>query len=227
MNRKILVCLLAVGVFSAAQAQDDQTNDPEKLSYAMGYQFGAEIKARDLGTRIETLLRAIRDGFAGNDPAYASEELAAELEVMQKRIYNEQVEKFNELAEENQQRSEEYLAENRQKAGVKELPSGVQYMVLSEGSGPKPTLESEVSVHYRGQRMNGFEFDSSFARGAPGKFKVDAVLRGWQEVLPLMNVGSEWRIWVPPELAFAGRGQRPIGPNEALQFDLKLVDIHN
>ena len=114
---------------------------------------------------------------------------------------------------------------NKSKTGIVALPSGVQYRVIEEGDGARPGPESLVSVHYRGSKLDGREFDSSFARGTPEEFTVNAVLQGWQEVLPLMKAGSTWQIFVPPELAFGARGNPPVGPNEALMFDLKLVEI--
>ena len=105
------------------------------------------------------------------------------------------------------------------------LPSGIQYRVIEEGTGRKAAPTSEVTVHYRGSLTNGFEFDSSFARGVPAKFKVDTVIDGWKEVLPLMKIGDHWQVFLPPEKAYGMRGQGPIGPNEALVFDIKLVDV--
>ena len=105
------------------------------------------------------------------------------------------------------------------------LPSGVQYRIIEEGEGSRPGMESTVKVHYRGSKINGHEFDSSFARGVPEEFPVNTVLKGWQEVLPLMKTGATWQVFVPPELAFGARGNPPVGPNEALMFDLKLVEI--
>ena len=123
--------------------------------------------------------------------------------------------------------SDKFLADNKSKTGIKVLPSGVQYRVIEEGTGTQhPTVNSEVTVHYRGSLMNGLEFDSSFARGEPVHFKVGDVIKGWQDVLPLMRVGDHWQIFVPAALAYGERGQPPrIGPNEALVFELKLVDI--
>ena len=97
--------------------------------------------------------------------------------------------------------------------------------IIEEGEGTRPGMEDTVKVHYRGSKINGHEFDSSFARGVPEEFPVNTVLRGWQEVLPLMKTGATWQIFVPPELAFGARGNPPVGPNEALMFDLKLVEI--
>ena len=139
----------------------------------------------------------------------------------------EQAEAFAKLAEENQAAADDFLEKNKGKNGIVVLPSGVQYRIIEEGEGSRPGLEDTVKVHYRGSKINGHEFDSSFARGVPEEFPVNSVLRGWQEVLPLMKTGATWQIFVPPELAFGARGNPPVGPNEALMFDLKLVEIVN
>jgi FKBP-type peptidyl-prolyl cis-trans isomerase FklB len=144
---------------------------------------------------------------------------------LQQKVRQEQAEAFQKLAEENRAKSEEFLTANRSKNGIVALPSGIQYRIIDEGDGARPTMESTVKVHYRGSKINGLEFDSSFARGVPEEFTVNSVLKGWQEVLPLMKTGSTWQIFVPPELAFGPRGNPPVGPNEALIFDLKLVEI--
>ena len=125
----------------------------------------------------------------------------------------------------NQAAADEFLAANLSKNGIVALPSGVQYRIIEEGDGSRPGMESTVKVHYRGSKINGHEFDSSFARGVPEEFPVNTVLKGWQEVLPLMKTGATWQVFVPPELAFGVRGNPPVGPNEALIFDLKLVEI--
>ena len=106
------------------------------------------------------------------------------------------------------------------------LPSGVQYLVIEEGTGSKrPTLQSDVTVNFRSSLTSGLELDSSFARGEPFKFKVSEVIKGWQEVIPLMKVGDYWRIFVPPELAYGERGDgRRVGPNEVMVFEMKLMD---
>ena len=147
------------------------------------------------------------------------------LTALQEKVRAEQVEQFRKLSEENQAKSEEFLQANKSKTGIVALPSGVQYRIIEEGNGARPGLESKVTVHYRGSKLDGREFDSSFARGTPEEFTVNAVLKGWQEVLPLMKAGSTWQIFVPPELAFGARGNPPVGPNEALMFDLKLIEI--
>jgi len=213
--------LLAAG---AAMAQDVST-DKGKLSYAIGWDFGQDIKRRGDEFDVESVVAAIRDTVAGKDSQVSSEDMVALLQEFQQKVRQEQVEALKKLAAENQAKSEKFLEENRTKTGIVVMPSGVQYRVIEEGTGPRPTMESTVKVHYRGSKMDGHEFDSSFARGVPEEFVVNSVLAGWQEVLPLMKQGSTWQVFVPPELAFGQRGNPPVGPNEALMFDLRLVEV--
>lgn len=215
------VCLLGATAVSAQELSTDQ----DKLSYALGYQIGTDFKFRNVDVNLETLIQALRDAMNESGPQVPEEEMAALLQAMQEEMQAEQIEKFKEIAEENKRKSEEFLAGNRSKTNVVELPSGVQYRIIDEGAGDRPTLESEVIVHYRSSTMNGLEFDSSFARGEPVTFKVNQVLKGWQEVLPLMKPGALWQVFVPPEMAYGLRGQRPVGPNEALVFDINLVEV--
>jgi len=201
------------------------TSEKGKLSYAVGWDIGADIKRRSTEFDVEALITAVRDIVAGNDPKVAPEEMRTLLTTLQEKVRAEQVEQFRKLSEENQAKSEEFLQANKAKTGIVVLPSGIQYRIIEEGDGARPGMESRVSVHYRGSKLDGREFDSSFARGTPEEFTVNAVLKGWQEVLPLMKVGSTWQIFVPPELAFGARGNPPVGPNEALMFDLKLIEL--
>jgi len=174
---------------------------------------------------VESLIAAIRDIVAENEPKVSPDEMKKLLTALQEKVRAEQVEQFRKLSEENLAKSEAFLQANKSKTGIVVLPSGIQYRIIEEGDGPRPGLDSRVSVHYRGSKLDGREFDSSFARGTPEEFNVNSVLKGWQEVLPLMKQGSTWQIFVPPELAFGARGNPPVGPNEALMFDLKLVEI--
>jgi len=207
-------------------AQDvDLKSDKGKLSYSVGWDLGADIKRRDTEFDVETLIAAIRDSVANKDPRVDPKEMRKLLTDLQAKVKKEQLEAFQKLAKENQTKSEAFLEANKSKTGIVVLPSGVQYRIIEEGDGPRPTLDSTVKVHYRGSKTDGTEFDSSFARGVPEEFVVNSVLKGWQEVLPLMKTGATWQVFVPPELAFGQRGNPPIGPNEALVFDLKLVEI--
>lgn len=220
----LLLALVAALLSGPVFGQDIET-EKGKLSYAMGWRLGLDINERPDEYDVEALITAIRDSAGGGEPRVTEQEMVTILNAHQQKVRQEQQEAFMALADENKQKSEEFLDENRTKTGIVELPSGVQYRIIEEGEGARPGLDSTVRVHYRGSKMNGHEFDSSFARGQPEEFTVNTVLRGWQEVLPLMKTGSTWQIFVPPELAFGARGNPPVGPNEALMFDLKLVEI--
>lgn len=220
----LLLALVAAFLTGPVFAQDLES-EKGKLSYAMGWNFGEDFKRRGTEFDVESFIAAIRDSAAGSEPRVNEQEMVGLLRAYEQRMRQEQQEAFIALAEENRLKSEEFLNENRTKTGIVELPSGVQYRIIEEGEGARPGLDSTVKVHYRGSKMDGHEFDSSFARGTPEEFTVNTVLRGWQEVLPLMKTGSTWQIFVPPELAFGARGNPPVGPNEALMFDLKLVEI--
>lgn len=226
----IAACALSLSAWAqspaAPAAAPAVAVDRAKLSYAVGYQFGADLKERGVDVDVNAVIRALQDGFGGKDVAYPREELAQQMELLETKLRGEAEARFNQVASENKAASERFLAENKAKRGIVALPSGIQYRVIEEGNGARPTATSEVTVHYRGSLISGFEFDSSFARGVPAKFQVDQVLRGWQEVLPLMRVGDQWQIFLPPDMAYGERGPRPIGPNQALIFDIKLVEVN-
>ncbi len=222
--RFALTAILALAAGTAVA--QDLSSDKGKLSYAVGWDLGADIGRRGEDFDVEALISAIRDSVAGRDPQVEVPEMRRLLTELQERVRQEQIAALTKLAEENQAKAETFLSQNRGKTGVVALPSGVQYRIIEEGDGGRPALDDRVSVHYRSSRVDGLELDSSFARGVPQEFVVNEVLQGWQEVLPLMKVGSTWQVFVPPELAFGQRGNPPaVGPNEALQFDLKLMAI--
>lgn len=215
---------LALAALVSPVLAQDLESDQAKLGYAIGYEFGSETGQWDVD--IEAVVAAIRDAAAGRDPQVPPQEMQQILTAFNERMREERMEQFERLAEENKARADEFLAQNQDKKGIVTLPSGVQYRVIEEGDGERPSPTDTVTVHYRGSKTDGREFDSSFARGVPAVFQVDSVLEGWQEILPLMREGAYWQVFLPPELAFGMRGDPPlIGPNEALQFDIKLVQI--
>ena len=223
--RFLFALIILIALMAGPVMAQDVTSDKGKLSYAVGWDIGEDIKRRGAEFDVETIISAVRDSAAGKDPQVPAEDMVAMLAELQKKVRQEQAEAFQKLSDENQVQSEEFLAANIAKNGIVALPSGIQYRVIEEGEGARPDMDSAVKVHYRGSKTNGHEFDSSFARGVPEEFTVSSVLKGWQEVLPLMKTGATWQIFVPPELAFGARGNPPVGPNEALVFDLKLVEI--
>lgn len=218
------------GAAAAAQQQKPPAPltaaDKPNLSYAVGYQIGTDFVERKIDIDINAVIRAMQDGYAKRQPTVPMETMRDVLGRMQYQVYTQAKNEFEKMASENKSKSQRFLAENKAKKGVVSLPSGVQYLVIEEGTGAKrPTLQSEVTVNFRSSLISGLELDSSFARGEPFKFKVSDVLKGWQEVIPLMKVGDYWRIFVPSELAYGERGDgRRVGPNEAMVFEIKLMD---
>ena len=201
--------------------------DKPNLSYAIGFQIGSDLVDRKLDVDINAVVRALQDGYAKRKATVPEDTMRDVLGRMQYQMYTQAKGEFDKLANENKAKSQKFLSENRGKKGIVSLPSGLQYQVIEEGSGGRhPAPESQVTVHFRGSLASGLEFDSSFARGQPAQFKVNEVIKAWQEILPLMKVGDYWRVFTPPELAYGERGQPPrIGPNEALVFELKLVKV--
>ncbi len=224
MNFGLRAAVLAALLVGGANAQDT-TSEKGKLSYAIGYEIGNDFVEKKMDIDLNTVIRAIQDGYAKKAPAVAQEQMAEALDKMKERLYNEAKAKYDQLARDNKAASDSFMAANKLKKGIVALPSGIQYRVIEEGTGKRPLKTSEVTVHYRGSLSTGLEFDSSFARGTPAKFKVDQVLKGWQEVMPMMKVGDHWQIFLPADQAYGMRGNGPIGPNQALVFEIKLIDV--
>ena len=218
-----LKALMLAALFSPALAQDLESEEGQ-LGYAIGYEFGTETTQWEVD--IESVVAALRDANAGRDPQLPAEAMQQVLSAFNERVRQQRMEEFQRLAEENKVEAEEFLADNKSKNGIVTLPSGVQYRVIEEGEGARPGVSDTVTVHYRGSKINGREFDSSFRTGQPLVFQVDSVLEGWQEILPLMREGAYWQVFLPPEMAFGVRGDPPqIGPNEALKFEIELVQL--
>lgn len=223
MSIRSIAALFAALAFGTAAAQDI-TTDKGKLSYAIGYEIGSDFINKKMDVDVATVIRGMQDGVAKRQPGVPVEQMRAALEKMRQKLMAEMQAKQEQAARENKAKADKFMSENKVKKGIVTLPSGIQYRVIEEGVGKRPLKNGEVTVHYRGSLTSGLEFDSSFARGVPVKFKVDQVLKGWQEVMPMMKVGDHWQIFLPPDQAYGLRGQGPIGPNEALVFEIKLID---
>lgn len=216
--------ILLLGLLPFAAAAQDLESEAGQLGYAIGFEFGNETRQWDVD--IDAVIAAIRDANAGREPRVPAETMQQVLTAFNEKMRQQRLEEFQRLAEENKTKADAFLAENKSKNGIVELPSGVQYRVIEEGQGARPGPTDTVTLHYRMMRTDDREMDSSFRRGQPIVLQVDSALEGWQEVLPLMREGATWQVFLPPELAFGVQGDPPlVGPNEALQFDLKLVKI--
>ncbi len=209
----------------APAAQAAALADDEKLSYALGMDLAAHFKAQSVILKPDTFARGMRDILGGGSTALTEQEARAVIMGWQTEMRKKAEVERQAASEKAKAEGDAYLAANKAKAGVVTLPSGLQYEVLKEGAGAKPTLESTVECQYRGTLVNGTEFDSSYARNQPASFPVKGVIKGWTEALQLMPVGSKWRLVIPPTLAYGERGTGPIPPNATLVFELELLGV--
>ena len=174
------------------------------------------------------MARGLKDALAGGKTLLTEEEARAAITAVQNEMREKQQAKMQVAGDANKKEGGAFLADNKSKEGVVALPSGLQYKVLKEGNGPKPTATDSVVCNYRGTLINGTEFDSSTKHGGPATFPVNGVIKGWTEALQLMPVGSKWQLFVPSDLAYAQRGAgEDIGPNATLIFEVELVSIQN
>ena len=192
----------------------------DKVSYALGLSIGNNFQNSGINDlQIEDFVKGLKDILGGQTPEISYDEAK---QVINDYFMKLQKEKF----EINKKAGEEFLNINKGKAGVVTLPSGLQYQVLQNGEGPKPTASDKVKCHYHGTLINGTVFDSSVQRGEPAVFGVSQVIPGWVEALQLMPVGSKWRLFIPSDLAYGEHGAgEAIEPNSALVFDVELLDI--
>ena len=223
MKTYLLFLLLTLAT-CLAQAETGKMGDKEKLSYAIGAQFAQNIKQQPFDLDTDSFVQAIKDTLNGEQLKLSVDEIRQVLIAYQQK----QIKQQEEIGRKNKQEGEKFLEDNRKNKDVKVLDSGLQYKVIKQGTGKKPTLDDSVTVHYKGSLLNGTEFDSSYNRGdgKPVSIALNHVIKGWQEAVTMMPVGSKWEIYVPPELAYGDRSNGPdITPNSTLIFDIELISI--
>jgi len=235
MSRIVIVLAFAAGVLSPSGvllAQPPKTSatpvtDRAELSYALGYEAGLDLGQRKLDVDINTILRGVQDGYSRKNPEYSPQTMQRVLQAMQSRMVAEARAAYQKLATDNLQKARAFFAENGKKKGVVTLPSGVQYKVLDGSGGNKsPTVDSEVTLQYRGQFLDGTVFADTADSGKPAVFPVNQMIPGWRQIITRMHVGDHWQVFVPPDQAYGIRGDLPrIGPNEALVFDIQLLGV--
>jgi FKBP-type peptidyl-prolyl cis-trans isomerase FklB len=223
--------ILAIGMgllgAVAATAQDapELKTDKDKLSYALGMQFGEGFHKQGIDVDPATFAKAFSEAYAGGKLAMSEEDMRAVLTKAQQDMRAKMAAQQAEKGAKAQQDGEKFLAENKAKEGVVTLPSGLQYKILKAGTGEKPTAADTVVCNYRGTLLDGTEFDASEKHGGPSSFQVGAVIAGWTEALQLMPVGSKWQLFIPAKLAYGAQGPPDIGPNATLIFEVELVSI--
>ncbi len=198
----------------------------DKLSYALGMNLGSNLHKETVEVDPAIVLRGLKDGLASGKTLLTEDEARTTLTQLQTEVRSKQQEKMKVAGEMNKKEGVEFLAANKTKEGVVILPSGLQYKILTAGTGPKPTASDTVVCNYRGTLISGGEFDSSYKRGQPASFPVNGVIKGWTEALQLMPVGSKWQLFVPAELGYGDRGaSADIGPGATLIFEVELLSI--
>ncbi len=237
--------LFAAGIAAAQDAPAATTDQPSRnmqepdgheasalataesrSSYALGMDLGNQL--RSLGLKVDPAIfaRGLGDGLSGGKTLLTQEEVRAAISELQAEMKRKEAESRSKGLEDGKQAGEAFLAKNKEKEGVVTLSSGLQYKVLKQGDGPKPTIQDAVVCHYRGTLVDGTEFDSSFKRGQAATFPVNQVIKGWSEALQLMPTGSRWQLFVPPDLAYGQQGVNGIiGPNATLIFEVELLSI--
>jgi len=204
------------------------TTQKDKFSYALGMNLGTNLHKQSVPVDPNILLRGLKDALAGGKTALTEEQARAALMEVQNEMRKKQQAEMQAAGEANKKEGDAFLAANKAKEGVVTLPSGLQYKILTQGTGPKPTATDSVVCNYRGTLINGTEFDSSYKRGEPATFPVSGVIKGWTEALQLMPVGSKWQLFVPSDLAYGERSPGPeIGPDSTLIFEVELLSIQN
>lgn len=232
--KKTLLALAVTGLVAGCSTPPEAPEQPElestdqKISYGMGLVLGERMSNDLPNLQMDQFLQGIQHGQAGDEAArrMSREEIQQALMAYQQQLQEEQTRQTEELASKNLEAGKAFLAENAEREGVKTTESGLQYEVLEKGDGEKPAETDTVQVHYTGELLSGEVFDSSRERGEPVTFALNQVIPGWTEGLQLMNEGARYKLYIPSDLAYGPGGNRAIGPNETLVFEVELLDVN-
>ena len=220
--------IVLVAAFGACQggASADLESFEGRSSYAVGVDIGNNLARTGVELELAAVVRGLSDVLEGREPLLTNEEIGEVLQELSTRMQTAQRQQFEEATTRNVAEGEAYLAENGQREGVVTTASGLQYEVLTQGTGTRPSATDQVSVNYRGTLVDGTEFDSSYERGEPATFPINQVIDGWTEALQLMKPGAKWQLFIPSALAYGERGAgQDIGPNATLLFDVELISV--
>ena len=210
------------------QAVKDQ---PDNASYLVGFNIGSDLIQNGFTDKdfvASQVLKGILDALSGKKPSISNAEIEAAGKAISEKLQTREAETTKKLTlqgQANLEKSKTFMAENQKKDGVQTLKSGLQYVVMKKGNGKSPTQTSVVKVNYEGKLITGEVFDASAKHGGPAEFPVGKVIAGWTEALQRMAVGDKWQLFIPPELAYGLNGPPSIGPNQALVFEVELLEI--
>lgn len=226
-NLLYALAIATISIFPAlANAQTELDTQEKQFSYALGIQFGMQIvsqlQSSDLPLSSEALALGISDILNQNEMKLTDEQIQEVMTAVQKEVQD----RDTAMREAAAQQGDDFRANYANEDGVESTANGVLYKVITAGDGATPTLDSTVTVHYRGTLVDGSEFDSSYRRNEPTSFPLGSIIPGWQEVLQIMKVGSKWEVVIPPQLAYGENGAPPaIPPNATLVFEIELLEI--
>lgn len=230
--KKLALPLVAAGALSVGSVAIAEESAVEKfeskeaqIGYAFGVMFGQRMRNELGNIDLDQFANGMKTAFNGEPQLLSDDEIAQILTEYQREMQQQQIANLQKQGEESKKIGETFLTENKNKEGVVTLESGLQYKVLTEGKGPQPGASDSVTVHYTGSFINGEVFDSSVERGQPATFPVNGVIAGWTEALQLMPTGSKWQLFIPSDLAYGPNGNRSIGPNETLLFEVELIEV--
>jgi FKBP-type peptidyl-prolyl cis-trans isomerase FklB len=199
----------------------------EKLSYSIGMDMGKNFKKQEVDIDVNLLAQGLTDAIKGKKALLTDDQIKEVFDTFQKDMQVKQTERVAKMTEKNKKDGDAFLEANKKKEGVVTLPSGLQYKVITAGTGETPKASDTVTTNYRGTLIDGTEFDSSYKRNQPATFPVTGVIPGWTEALQLMKVGSKWQLFIPANLAYGDRGAgQIIEPNATLIFEIELISIN-
>ncbi|MFA5831886.1 MAG: FKBP-type peptidyl-prolyl cis-trans isomerase [Bacteroidota bacterium] len=228
MKQLFFVAITAAALFlmSCGDKKAELKTDMDSISYSIGLDVGTTFKRQGIEVTPEAFLQGLKDASdTSGKHLLTDEQIQKTMIAFQQKMMAKQQEKMIQQSGPANAEGEKYLAENKTKPGVVTTASGLQYKIIKEGKGKKPTAANEVKVHYRGTLINGTEFDNSYKRGEPITFPVGGVIAGWTEALQLMPVGSKWELYIPSNLAYGPSGSGPIPPGSTLIFEVELLGI--
>lgn len=219
--------LVACNGGSSVAPKSSISTKADSTSYAIGVNIGTSFKGQELDIDMGAFLAGLNDAMSDDSSAIklTEEQLQSVFAALQQEMYEKQMAQMEEMSRNNLSASDSFFSENASKDGVMTTQSGLQYKVITEGSGSRPTAESEVVVHYRGRLLDGTVFDSSYERGEPATFQIGQVIDGWIEGLQLMTPGSKYEFYIPANLAYGEQGNQVIPPNSALIFEVELIEV--
>lgn len=220
--KKIFVLGLAAASVAVVGCQKKLDDDKKKASYAIGQQIGSNLKNQNIDFDPEVLAMSIKEASEGKESKLKQEEMQQSLMKLQEGLMKKQAD----VAAKNKEDGAKFLEKNKSEANVKTTASGLQYIVLQEGTGKTPTPKDMVKAHYKGTLIDGKQFDSSYDRGQPAEFPVEGVIKGWTEALQMMKVGGKMKLFIPSDLGYGESARPGIPANSVLIFEVELLDVN-